>query len=458
MKTYNSIKIVLILTLASWFWACESFTEVDLPQSQLTGEAVYNDVATATAALSDIYGRMRESGLVSGNGQGLSALMASYSDELVVYNSSSAAAPYYNHTVSATNSSVANFWNTSYGQIYAANALIEGLENSESIETADKEKLRGEALFIRALLHFHLMNVFGKIPYITTTDYHINAVVYRQSIPEVYEAVISDLSQAKTLLPNAYAVSFRVRPNKAAASALLARVYLYNENWDLAAAEASTVIGNPLYAIVQDPATVFLKESSETIWSLHAGLAGANTIDARTFVFTATPPPFFALDNTLVNAFSAGDLRRANWIGSATNGTNTWYYPFKYKQMVNTGTSKEFTIMLRLSEQYLIRAEALARLGDIDGARTDLNVIRNRAGLSDNVSTNPVDLLEAIMAERRLELFTEQGHRWFDLVRTNKAATVIGAIKPSWQATHVLFPLPETEILLNSNLYQNPGY
>ncbi|WP_306353955.1 RagB/SusD family nutrient uptake outer membrane protein [Flavobacterium sp. '19STA2R22 D10 B1'] len=458
MKTYNSIKIILILTLAAWFSACESFTEVDLPQSQLTGEAVYNDAATATAALSDIYARMRESGLVSANGQGLSALMASYSDELVVYSSSSAAAPYYNHTVSATNSSVANFWNTGYGQIYAANALIEGLENSETIETADKEKLKGEALFIRALLHFHLMNVFGKIPYITTTDYHVNAMVSRQSIPEVYEAVIADLLQAKMLLPDEYAVSFRVRPNKAAASALLARIYLYNENWDLAAAEASTVIGNTLYVIVQDPAAVFLKESSEAIWSLHAGLAGANTIDARTFVFTATPPPFFALDNSLVNAFSAGDFRRANWIGSATNGTNTWYYPFKYKQIINTGTSKEFTIMLRLSEQYLIRAEALAHLGDIDGARSDLNVIRHRAGLSDNVSTNPADLLDAIMAERRLELFTEQGHRWFDLVRTNKAAMVIGAIKPSWDATHLLFPLPETEILLNSNLYQNPGY
>ncbi|MBO9584415.1 MAG: RagB/SusD family nutrient uptake outer membrane protein [Flavobacterium sp.] len=458
MKTYNSLKIVLILTLASCFGACESFTEVDLPQTQLTGETVFNDVSTVTAALSDIYARMRESGLISGNGQGLSALMASYSDELVAYSSSSAAAPYYNHTVSAMNSSVANFWNTGYGQIYAANALIKGLENSESIEAADKEKLKGEALFIRALLHFHLMNVFGKIPYITTTDYHVNAVVHRQSIPEVYQAIIADLSLAKTMLPDAYAVSFRVRPNKAAASALLARVYLYNENWASADAESSTVIGNPLYAIVQDPAAVFLKESSETIWSLHAGLSGTTTIDARTFVFTATPPPFFALDNTFVNAFSTGDLRRTNWIGSATNGTNTWYYPFKYKQIINTGTSKEFTIMLRLSEQYLIRAEARAHLGDLDGAHADLNVIRHRAGLSDNISSSPENMLEAIMGERRLELFTEQGHRWFDLIRTNKAATVIGAIKPSWQATHVLFPLPEAEIISNSNLYQNPGY
>ncbi|MFW0737137.1 RagB/SusD family nutrient uptake outer membrane protein [Flavobacterium sp. T12S277] len=448
----------MLLTLTSCFGACESFTEVDLPQSQLTGESVYNDVSTARAALSDIYARMRESGLVCGNGQGLSALMASYSDELVTYSSSSAAAPYYNHTVSATNSSIANFWNTGYGQIYAANALIKGLENSQGIETADKEKLKGEALFIRALLHFHLMNVFGKIPYITTTDYHVNAVVHRQSLPEVYQAIIADLSQAKTLLSDPYVASFRVRPNKAAVSALLARVYLYNGNWNLAATEAGTVISNPLYAIVQDPATVFLKESNETIWSLHAGLAGANTIDARTFVFTVAPPPFFALDNTLVNAFPAGDLRRVNWIKSVTNGTNTWYHPFKYKQIINTGASREFTIMLRLAEQYLTRAEARTYLGDLDGARKDLNVIRHRAGLSDNVSHNPADLLEAILMERRLELFTEQGHRWFDLVRTNKATTVIGAIKPAWDVTHLLFPLPETEILLNRNLYQNPGY
>ena len=123
------------------------------------------------------------------------------------------------------------------------------------------------------------------------------------------------------------------------------------------------------------------------------------------------------------------------------------------------GSGNEYSILLRLAEQYLIRAEARLYLGDLDGAKTDLNLIRNRAALPP-ITTNIEDELKlAIENERRHELFTEQGHRWFDLKRTARANEILGPIKPNWHNTDILLPIPETELNLNPNLQpQNPGY
>src|SRR5690606_19066848 len=110
------------------------------------------------------------------------------------------------------------------------------------------------------------------------------------------------------------------------------------------------------------------------------------------------------------------------------------------------------------AEQYLIRAEARAQLSNIAGAQADLNKIRIRAGLGETLASSQNELLTAILQERRFELFTEHGHRFFDLKRTGNLDNVLGS-KPGWNTTDRLFPLPEKELLLNPNLLpQNPGY
>ncbi|MDO5969574.1 RagB/SusD family nutrient uptake outer membrane protein, partial [Flavivirga aquimarina] len=121
--------------------------------------------------------------------------------------------------------------------------------------------------------------------------------------------------------------------------------------------------------------------------------------------------------------------------------------------------SEEYPVVFRLAEQYLIRAEARAELGKISEAQSDLNVIRNRAGLGNTTASTKEALRDAILDERQVELFTERGHRWFDLKRRGEAADVLAPLKPSWQDTDVLFPIPESELLLNPNLLpQNDGY
>ena len=146
-------------------------------------------------------------------------------------------------------------------------------------------------------------------------------------------------------------------------------------------------------------------------------------------------------------------------MGSVNDGTDTYYFPFKYKLDTNSGTSQEYSIIFRLDEQYLIRAEARVHLGKLAEAKNDINKIRQRATLTNTSSSTPEELSQAVLQERRVELFTEFGHRWFDLKRTGKAGTVLSVIKPAWKDRDNLLPLPASELLANSHLLpQNQGY
>jgi hypothetical protein len=119
-------------------------------------------------------------------------------------------------------------------------------------------------------------------------------------------------------------------------------------------------------------------------------------------------------------------------------------------------------MILRLAEQYLIRAEARAQQNNIDGAKTDLNAVRNRAGLLNTTANDKTEMMAAVLHERQVELFTELGHRWFDLKRTKAVDLVMNSVTPikggTWQTTDQLYPIPVADIIRNSTLKQNPGY
>ncbi|WP_306349880.1 RagB/SusD family nutrient uptake outer membrane protein [Flavobacterium sp. '19STA2R22 D10 B1'] len=459
-KLINLTARVLLLPFIFLFiFSCEDFTETDMPQSQLTGPAVFEDVSTANAALSDIYARLREGSVSAGTQLGGTTLFANYADDMDFYGTNVDIEQFNKHTVLPSNTLLTNLWNTSYGEIYAVNALIEGVQNSTVITGEDRNRLLGEAMFIRAFIHFYLVNIYGDIPYITTIDYEANTTVSKMAQTQVYELIVSDLTEAETFLPESYPSEYRVRVSKAAALAMLARVYLYIEDYEKARNYATAVINNSLYSVEPNLALAFLKESPSIIWSFHPGIAGLNTKDARAYIFSSGPPTKAALAVNLRNAFESGDIRQTSWIRTITDGTDVWYQAYKYKKSSVTEPSQEYTIVLRIEEQHLIRAEARAILGDITGAQQDLNMTRNRAGLPNTTANTTTSLKAAILQERRFEFFCEQGHRWFDLKRTGNAGTALSPIKPGWQNTDVLLPLPETEILLNSNLLpQNPGY
>lgn len=458
--TMNKFKILLMNTLLLLnLVGCDSFVDVETPNSQLTGVTVFEDRTTANAALISIYAKLRDTGMIAGNANGSGVCLGLYADELTYYGATDDNTSFiFNNTMLATTSMASQLWNESYQQIYSANAVIYGCENSTGLSTADKNQFIGEALFVRALVHSYLVNLYGDVPYITTTDYEVNRLVSRMPTNEVYTNIIADLNEAIALLPEAYVAPERVRPNRSTASALLARVYLYNGNWAEASNAASAVLNNGEYVWETDIDKVFLKDCTATIWQFSPNLVGNNSDEASVFVFQTGPPPFIGLREELYNSFANDDLRKSHWIASVTDGTNTWYHANKYKQNTNTGTSVEYSIVFRLAEQYLIRAEARARQGELSNAKQDLDMVRNLAGMPNTTANTQAEIIEAVQQERRFELFTEYGHRFFDLKRNGTLNTVLPIVKLGWNSTDVHWPIPETELLANPNLTQNPGY
>lgn len=454
---FSPSRLIVSLMMIS---SCDNFVEVDLPGSQLTANAVFEEKATANAAMTDIYSKIRDAGLLTGSASGLSHLLGNYTDEFKFYGDpQNSTVAFYNNSLIASNTQVKGLWDSSYNQIYAANAVIEGIEKSVHLPETDKKQLKGEALFVRALLHFYLTNLFGDVPYITSTDYEQNRNAKKMSVNNVYTSAKNDLEQAIQLLPESYISQDRMRPNRYAAHALLARVDLYAGLWDEASNEASAVLNNTgLYIYEDDLDEIFLKESTSTIWQLAPGFSGGNTLESVTFNFTIGPPPLSALTDGFMSAFTVNDLRKTHWVKAVTDGTTTWYHPFKYKY-TGTDSSKEYSIIFRLAEIYLIRAEARAQSGDLIGAKEDLNKIRKKAGLLDTTAITQAEILDAILQERQLELFTEFGHRFFDLKRFNKIQSVLSVVKTGWNTHDALFPIPEVELNLNPNLKpQNSGY
>lgn len=467
MKSYNIIyrfinisklvvfQLVLIVTLCQ---SCDNYVDIERPNSQLTSNAVFEDAATANAAMVGLYAKMRNNGMLTGTSSGASVQLSLYADEVDNY-STIAVNNFYNNSLFDGESLVSGMWNNSYRQIYEANAIIEGVTNSIALPESSRNQFKGEALFVRAIIHFYLLNIYGDIPYVKTTDHIINSHVSRMPMATVYLQMIADLEEAALLLPDAYITTERVRPNRFAAKALLARMYLYIGDYASASNSASAVINSPLYVWEPDLDKIFLKASTTTIWQFMPNVAGNNTTEGSLYIFLAGPPSSIALRTDFVNSFAVNDQRKEKWIKAVTTASNTWYHAFKYKQKNPTTSSMEYSIVLRLAEQYLIRAEARARQGELTNAKNDLNLIRNTAGLSNTVAVTANDIVADVLNQRRFELFTEFGQRFFDLKRTNQLDVVLPVTKPGWNHDDQLWPIPAIEMIANPNLNpQNPGY
>lgn len=454
------IKHIFTAIVAIMSCSCSDFLDIDEPKNSLAYEQVFSDESTATAAITTLYAKLRDEVLITGNSTGLNVLMGIYADELDYYGSQSTSmGNFYNHQIIASNDAVHAMWANAYNLIYLCNLALEGL-NDGNLDQSFKNQLKGETLFIRSLVYFYLTNLWGDIPFVTSTDYNVNQVIQKTPESEVYLLIIEDLILAKSLVSSDFSVPLHIRADKNVVSALLSKVYLYNENWQLAENEATLLIENSaLYMLEQNIDLEFLKESSSVIFQLKSKEDGFNTHEAGIFIFETGPPSMVALNPEFVNSFEPNDLRKERWIKTIGQDNESWYLPYKYKIRENSGTSEEYSIIFRLAEQYLIRAEARVYLHNYAGANSDLNAIRYRANLPLLNENSSEDLLTAILSERKAELFTEQGNRWLDLKRWNKASEVLAPIKTNWSDTHLLLPIPQSELLINPNLSpQNPGY
>lgn len=459
----NFIKAFVVSLL---FISCKKFVEVDSPRTQLVEPVVFSSDATATSATMGLYSRINGNLLDISHG-GTSIFAGLAADEISNTSTNSDYDPFSKNSLSPSTFYISTMWTSAYRIIYHANAIIEGLSKSTEVSDSIKKQLTGEAKLVRAFHNFLLVNLFGDVPLVVATDYRTNSIMERTSKTGVYRQIIEDLKEAQSLMSDNYLnadntlATERVRPNKSAATALLARVYLYTGEWQNAETQATMVINKTMqYSLVSDLNNVFTKNSREIIWQIMPVLSSSNSAEGRFYnTSSSTSRPTFSLTPFLENAFEPADQRKLNWTKTNVSAGKAYTYPYKYK-MRNTGAPyTEFNILLRLAEQYLIRAEARIHQNNIAGAKEDLNTIRKRAGLPNTTASDKASLLIAIEHERQVELFTEWGNRWFDLIRTNRSDVVLGTAKPPyWQPTDALFPIPLGEIKYNQSLVQNPGY
>lgn len=392
----------------------------------------------------------------------------------------------------AENDQLSRIWQYMYEGINRANYMV---ENSDKMDFPRKNELYGEVHFLRAFFYFELTKFFGDVPLFTTSRLTAgdSATLSRSPQSEVYALIESDLQAAISALP--LEKSTNGRATSLTAHALLGKVYLYQDKFDEAANILEPLIG--LYSLPADPQSTFLKggengpesvyeiqhtkESNWWDWGyvpqgtegnfgvIHHGIRGySGPLYSSGWSFNVPT-------QDLVDAFAAGDKRKdvavldiEAWATSTgakytTGYEHTGYFNNKYipragesqaQQELNYETNYR---AIRYADVLLMAAEANNRASspNVSKAQNYLNQVRARAyGNSSNASSSTgTTLTQEIWDERRLELAGE-GSRFFDLVRTGQAASVISGFVAG---KHELFPIPQTEIDV-SNLTQNPGY
>ncbi len=369
---------------------------------------------------------------------------------------------------------------SNYQGINRCNQALKYLPQLDKADSQLRERLTGEAKFLRAFMYFTLVRSFGGVPlvdHVPVTGNEADKIMTltRKSKEDIYAFIEKDLKDAIEVLPTGTGGQ---RATKGAAHALLAKVYLYQKKWQLAVDETNLVTGYSLTPVFQDIYKVSGENNAESIFEINgSGGTAGRAIQQYSQVQGARGTTgwgwgFATPTQGLYDAYSANDTRRdatiihrdmtlydGYYVGPNTD--NKFYnykaYSSNYRDQASTDVNIRY---LRYAEVLLIKAEAMNELGQTSAAIPFLNQVRNRAGIGNTPAVSQADVKADIWKQRRLELAFEHD-RWFDLVRTGQAAAAMAADggKVFKVGTHELFPLPQDFIMEAGGLSaQNPGY
>ncbi|WP_443936808.1 RagB/SusD family nutrient uptake outer membrane protein [Pedobacter sp. MW01-1-1] len=486
----KNIKTILAATLAVLVTAssCKKDFLDRAPISQMNGNNFYKTAEDMKNALAAAYGGLQYGGLYYSSMHIIGDLRSD-NTEITNPNAGSDLVAIDNFQNLATTSISSTTWAGNYQAIQSVNIVIEKIE-AVSMDATLKARYSAEAKFLRGLMYFNLVRIFGDVPLVTKViNNPEEGYEYgRNPSAEVYAQIITDLSEAENILPYEFTGADIGRATKGAAQALLGKVYLTQKRWDLAATQLKKVIDNVAlnkYQLLPTYAGVFgiaNENNRESIFEVQfkKGSSGEGSPYTNQFAPIGSGTAVVAIGNPLGqniptenmnNAYEANDARKAvSMRNSYVLGANTVQHNYIVKYLgvpaANLDSDNNW-IVLRYADVLLMYAEALNEQGYLaDGpAFTYLNQIRNRAGLGSKTSNNANLALRivdqaafrlAIEQERRVELAFE-GHRWFDLVRTGRAQAVMGG--KGMQSHHDLFPIPQSQIDINpSKIKQNTGY
>lgn len=450
-----TLSLLGILSLAS----CEKYLDVE-PRSSVSDEKTIFDNASAQTALSGVYAALASGGYYGTTFQSIGYLNG---DNIQWTGSQSQVQEFINHNVSADNSTIGGAWNAIYLTISRANHVIAKVPQVTDplLNQSVKDQIIGQAYFIRGLAYFDLARTWGPVPLVTkpTETASDNSGIRRSSQAEVYAQALSDLEKAEPLLTE---TTDRYKGTKKTVWALKSRYYLYRGDWANAETYASKLIADHAnYKLLKPFGSFFQNDArgtQESVFEIFYSTAELNNHrgqwQPQTNGGTRQWAPNDALV-ALVNNPLTGGTRN---VLVAKDNQNRWYGNLYYR---SPATDPSYVI--RIAELYLIRAEARANQAPdgatltndkLLGAIADLNAVRDRAGLTGTTATTRADVLLAIENERRLE-FALEPHRWFDMVRTGRAAAVLNIT----DTRKYLMPIPNDQLLIDPALRpNNSGY
>ena len=355
---------------------------------------------------------------------------------------------YNDNAITVNDNSAGLNYQYAYRAVANANMVIRYAEGKTDSMVL---KSYGAAKFLRAYCFLRLVQHYGGLP-IKLGGESASDKPSRNTSEQLYDLIISDLKDAITVLPD-FTAGSTYKPSRQAAQALLARVYLEVGKNTEAKTEALSVISSGRFTLDNNFSNMFgyASTSSENIFRI--GENSTSTNSGLALVYNpATSVGNYWIDSNLVKSYESADKRKALYTYKLnTNLGLSVYYATKFPGEMNHAYP-----VLRLSEMFLIAAEADARTGTVDVSRYNtLRTARNASTKNNSDFATPQDFINEIEKERRRE-FVGEAVRWQDMRRFGKAVPFLQAkTKP---AGFVLFPVPEREIFLNPNMNQNNGY
>lgn len=446
-KSHFPLTFILLLMISAT--SCESFLDVR-PKESISDQVTIVDLISAETGLNGVYSALGSGGYYGTTFQSIAYLSG---DNIQWTGSQSQVQEFINNRVNPENSTVGGAWVAIYNTVNRANNVIVKVPevNDPALTAAIRNRIIGEALAIRGLAYFDLARTFGGVPIILSptispTD---NRGIPRASQEETYAQAIADWDLAETLLPE---TTDRFKITRKTIWAFKARYFLYQNDYIQAEEYATQVINDPDFGLLDSYGAFFTNNARGTRESVfeifYNGTTEVNNHRNQWQPQANGGTRQWAPNDEFVSLLNAPETggNRSSLIGIDNQGR--WYGNLYYRL---PGSDPSY--IFRIAEAYLIRSEARAQLGNISGALEDLNTVRNRAGLQTLQLANQSDILIAIEDERRLE-FALEPHRWFDLVRTNRAAEVLNIAEPF----RFLLPIPIDQLLADEALNQNPGY
>ncbi|MFD2826664.1 RagB/SusD family nutrient uptake outer membrane protein [Leeuwenhoekiella polynyae] len=425
------------------------------PKSSFSAQGFYKTTSDAQAGVYGIYASLQSNYRINfaywGEGRA----------DAVATNHSGDPSLLAQNTLNQTMSSAQ--WNSLYQTISRANYAIKYVPEVSQGELG--LRLVGEARALRALSYFYAVRVWGDVPLIIEPfeSAEQDLFVERTDKELVLDQIVEDLKfAAENCNTNFGGERDRVLITQGGANALLTQVYMWRKDYQNAALTADLVLDNSLYSLVSmaDWSNIFTTGfSNESIFEV--GYNDVQTNALRVLYALGSDSDYFPSEQ-FRNSFEDGDLRQTKiYDTTAAQPRKIWKYFGEGFNDESPDPSSNNIVLVRLADIILLKAEALNELGQTDEALDLLNRIRTRAGLPDLDEADAIaaygDVQSAILHERSIELSYE-GHRWFDLLRTDKAIEVMQPINGLSDAANLVWPIHEDALNRNPNLDQNSFY